>query len=314
MASSLLVPLQAQKGKDSRCGPSHPNGDGTHWLGCRSGELTATVPDPNTNGGPKSGTIATAFDCVTGPALVLIGRMDFLTGSSGCLSQVQSVYPLGNHVLDCSNGADYANPGNPCDVLRFGRVCVSSGGIDGCDPRPNLPPICNAGGPYSGTVGTSIQFNGTGSSDPDGQIVAYQWTFGDGGTGTGPSPSHSYNWAGLFRVGLRVTDNCGLNSTCEQRHRSLRALGSSLPYPTLSSCILVAPIPLTPRRRSPSLFHNREQWRCVSMTRQDTWFAALPAVSSRQATIPSPGTAATTVGWKSPPECIWPDSKPVPQL
>jgi len=28
--------------------------------------------------------------------------------------------------------------------------------------------VANAGGPYSGTVGTAVQFNGSGSSDPDG--------------------------------------------------------------------------------------------------------------------------------------------------
>ena len=31
----------------------------------------------------------------------------------------------------------------------------------------NAPPVCNAGGPYTGTVGVAVSFNGGGSSDPE---------------------------------------------------------------------------------------------------------------------------------------------------
>src|SRR5258708_18502853 len=49
-------------------------------------------------------------------------------------------------------------------------------------PRSTLFPYTtlfrsNAGGPYSGLSQTSIQFNGSGSSDPDGTIAAYSWNF-----------------------------------------------------------------------------------------------------------------------------------------
>ncbi|MDH3457707.1 MAG: PKD domain-containing protein, partial [Gemmatimonadota bacterium] len=54
------------------------------------------------------------------------------------------------------------------------------------------PPIANAGGPYTGTTGSPVAFNGTGSTDPDGTIVSYAWTFGDGSSGTGATPTHTY--------------------------------------------------------------------------------------------------------------------------
>jgi PKD repeat protein len=73
----------------------------------------------------------------------------------------------------------------------------------------NQPPIANPGGPYPGTAGGAITFNGSGSSDPDGQVVSYQWSFGDGGTATGQTPTHTYANAGSYTVSLAVTDNNG---------------------------------------------------------------------------------------------------------
>jgi parallel beta-helix repeat protein len=82
---------------------------------------------------------------------------------------------------------------------------------------PNqTPPVADAGGPYSGVVGTSITFNGSGSHDLDGTIVSYVWNFGDSTTGTGVSPTHTYAIAGNYTVILTVTDNDSLthsNST-----------------------------------------------------------------------------------------------------
>jgi microbial collagenase len=64
----------------------------------------------------------------------------------------------------------------------------------------NDPPVADPNGPYSGTVGIAVTFDGTGSSDVDGTIVSYMWDFGDGNTGTGVNPSHTYATAGtLYR-------------------------------------------------------------------------------------------------------------------
>jgi PKD repeat protein len=77
----------------------------------------------------------------------------------------------------------------------------------------NTPPLANAGGPYIGTVGAAVTFNGSGSSDAGGSIVSYAWNFGDGSTGTGVGPTHTYTAAGSFTVTLTVTDNGGLTNT-----------------------------------------------------------------------------------------------------
>jgi subtilisin family serine protease len=51
------------------------------------------------------------------------------------------------------------------------------------------------------------------SSDQDGSIVSWQWTFGDQGTATTPNPSHTYATAGTYRVTLQVRDNAGGSSS-----------------------------------------------------------------------------------------------------
>ncbi len=59
--------------------------------------------------------------------------------------------------------------------------------------------------------GTSVNFDGTNSSDPDGTIVSYQWDFGDGTTSNSAIVDHTYQQAGSFQVSLTVTDNDGLS-------------------------------------------------------------------------------------------------------
>jgi len=75
------------------------------------------------------------------------------------------------------------------------------------------PPICDTGGPYSGYLGFPLEFDGTGSSDPDGAIVEYLWDFGDGTTGTGPTISHTYSQFVAYAA-LTVTDDTQIASTC----------------------------------------------------------------------------------------------------
>lgn len=65
----------------------------------------------------------------------------------------------------------------------------------------------------SGTVPLTVNFSAAGSSDPDGSIVAYDWSFGDGSSATGATVSHVYGTAGSFTATLKVTDNSGLTAT-----------------------------------------------------------------------------------------------------
>jgi len=59
-------------------------------------------------------------------------------------------------------------------------------------------------GPY--ILPITATFDGTGSSDPDGDPLTYAWKFGDGNNGTGATPSHTYAEAGIYDVCLTVND------------------------------------------------------------------------------------------------------------
>jgi PKD repeat protein len=66
-------------------------------------------------------------------------------------------------------------------------------------------------------VGQVVSFDGSGSSDADGSIASYSWTFGDGATGTGSNPSHSYSSPGTYTVSLTVIDSSGRRDSISQQ-------------------------------------------------------------------------------------------------
>ena len=58
-------------------------------------------------------------------------------------------------------------------------------------------------------VNNSCSFDSSASSDPDGTIASYAWSFGDGSTTNVANPTHVYLGSGAYEVTLTVTDNGG---------------------------------------------------------------------------------------------------------
>ena len=77
-------------------------------------------------------------------------------------------------------------------------------------PPSNRPPTAAASAsPTTGTVPLTVSFDGTDSSDLDGDPLSYSWSFGDGTEGSGAVVSHTYQSQGTFLATLTVSDGRG---------------------------------------------------------------------------------------------------------
>jgi len=95
------------------------------------------------------------------------------------------------------------------------------------DTGPNEPPQAVISVTSSkGEVPFTVGFDGSESSDAEGQIASYEWSFGDGSTATGATTEHTYAIPGIYTATLEVTDSggeTGSNST------TITALESAVP-------------------------------------------------------------------------------------
>jgi hypothetical protein len=81
----------------------------------------------------------------------------------------------------------------------------------------NQPPMAVATAtPRTGAAPLTVAFDGTGSSDPDGDSLSYAWDLdGDGAydDSTATKPSHTYSAEGSYTASLKVTDTRGASDT-----------------------------------------------------------------------------------------------------
>lgn len=87
-------------------------------------------------------------------------------------------------------------------------VARSSGGEQ--EPPANVAPVALFN---SSIQDRSVTVDASGSYDPDGTIVTYAWTFGDGAVADGVSAAHDYASPGDYTITLTVTDNGSLTSS-----------------------------------------------------------------------------------------------------
>jgi len=107
------------------------------------------------------------------------------------------VYNIGLRVWD--NAVLHAELTKLASVPVYTTVTVSG----------NIAPIAHAGGPYDTVECRPLQLDGTASSDANGDAITYAWDLdGDGeyDDATGPAPSHTWDTAGVYTVGLIVSD------------------------------------------------------------------------------------------------------------
>ncbi len=88
---------------------------------------------------------------------------------------------------------------------------------------------------------SSVVFDGTTSSDEDGEVISYFFDFGDGTSSEESSSTHIYQSAGTYSVTLTVTDDQGAKSYAT---RSVTIIENSLPIASFTSSIDSGKAPL----------------------------------------------------------------------
>jgi len=102
------------------------------------------------------------------------------------------------------NKVSSAGSGSPNRLLYTGFI--GGGGSTNNPPTASFTPSC---------AGLTCSFTDT-STDSDGTVVSWSWTFGDGASATQQHPSHTYGSGGTYSVTLTVTDNGGATGNTSQ--------------------------------------------------------------------------------------------------
>ena len=107
----------------------------------------------------------------------------------------------------------------------------------------NIPPVASfTYSPLNPIVDQNVTFDLSSSYDPDGQIVEYYLSFGDGATAWGalPTAGYSFHYAGSYVVTLIVTDDGGATditgnevAVASQGDNDFDTRQSDNPYPSI---------------------------------------------------------------------------------
>ena len=109
---------------------------------------------------------------------------------------------------------DLGTPGRDND-FGFGLIDAVSF-VTGVGPPPLIKPM--------------VTFDGTSSSDPDGTIVDYSWSFGDGTSAKGATTVKKYLIVGMRTVTLSVTDSKG---AVDSKSREINVAANKPPTPAM---------------------------------------------------------------------------------
>jgi glucose/arabinose dehydrogenase/PKD repeat protein len=210
------------RGSTTNCGSppagmTNPLYDYPHSSGCTAITGGAFVPDGIWPAAYFGGYLFGDFVCGKIQMLKDTSVSDFVTDLGFQSAVVMAFGPYG------SSRALYYTTYNVGGQIR--RVAFTG-------PANRTPVAVASASPTSGaTVPLTVAFNGSGSSDPDGDVLAYDWNFGDGSAhATAVSPSHTYTTAGTYTARLTVRDPSGATGTDTVRIDA----GNTPPVPTIS--------------------------------------------------------------------------------
>jgi subtilisin family serine protease len=145
----------------------------------------------------------------------------FMAGTSMASPQVAGLAVLLHALGMTDHGTKLAHMKSTANDLgpagwdqRFGsgRINVYNAVAGGSPPPVNNPPTASF---TFSCASLTCSFTDT-STDSDGSVVAWSWSFGDGATSNAQHPSRTYAAAGTYTVSLTVTDDKGATGSTSQ--------------------------------------------------------------------------------------------------
>jgi YVTN family beta-propeller protein len=191
---------------------------------------------------------AKAYVVGTGPISVINTGTNKLTGEVEVAGEPQEV------AFAANGKTAYVIENEPQQVqtidVETGKVVGSPIALPGLLPTgialtPDQSPVA-AFTPPSAAAGIPAPFDGSASTDADGSIASYSWTFEDGRDATGITAIHTFLTAGTFNAKLTVVDDEGCGEAMVFTGRTAYCSGglSSVSHPvTVVAPPVVAPAP-----------------------------------------------------------------------
>jgi PKD repeat protein len=171
-------------------------------------DLAATTPAP-ANAAPTAGFTATP----SGQTVAFDGRAS--TDPDGAIASWTWTYGDGTSGTGATTSHVYAAPGTYPVTLVVADGQGASGTAQQqvavlASNRPPVPTLLEQSDALTAT------FWGDRSTDPDGTVAGYRWSFGDGATATGSVTTHRYATPGTYTVTLTVTDDRGAGTALDR--------------------------------------------------------------------------------------------------
>lgn len=116
-----------------------------------------------------------------------------------------ALQPAGGVGLD----AYVSSTATASQTVQVDRVAVVRPG--GSTPPANVAPTARIAAPV--VDGRTVRLDGSGSTDADGTVTTWHWSFGDGGSADGVLASRTYAVDGTYPVTLTVSDDDGATAT-----------------------------------------------------------------------------------------------------
>ena len=101
--------------------------------------------------------------------------------------------------------------------------------------------------PSSGQVPVTAAFDGSASSDADGSVASYDWTFGDGTSATGATTTHTFTAIGTYTVTLFVTDDEGAVGSTTRTVSVTKVTTTASPASGAAGSVVTASVPCSPQ-------------------------------------------------------------------